>query len=368
MNISFVNTNKLKEFVLSRLTQEEIFAYYLNCSIVEIQQCLQDKNEKILNTVRYEENPSLSFMYKKKKLYAKDWGDDTYSGDCFHMAARKLQFNINDKTGFTSTLWHIINNMIYNNRNTIENTVIEEYVEVQDYEPNYAKKHINRIVIEERDFERLDLNYFYQYGFQYNDLIEGNIKCVLNAYYNGHKLYSYSKLDPCYAYFLGVEPNTKIKLYQLYYPNRPHKDRFKGNNIYPFQYPHELSTGLALVITKSRKDCLLLRSILKRLGYPMIHVISISSEGANIPSALDAYLKTTYNHIFTFYDFDKAGKRAAFKLKKEYGYIPLFLTNGKMNTTDYKAKDISDYSKYFSIDKAITLVSTTIHTYEHLII
>ena len=53
-------------------------------------------------------------------------------------------------------------------------------------------------------------------------------------------------------------------------------------------------------------------------------------------------LSKRFKNIYSLYDFDWAGVRSANKMRKVYGILPIFLTNGRFKSFNYGAKDPSD--------------------------
>ena len=71
----------------------------------------------------------------------------------------------------------------------------------------------------------------------------------------------------------------------------------------------------------------------------MLHL----SESCVIPAGIVKDLYDRFARIYILYDFDRTGVSFANRHRKLYGFIPLFFTNGKFNTFDYKSKDLSDF-------------------------
>lgn len=88
-----------KSFILSRISQEEVFEFLLQQTI--------SLRGKIVNTLRGESTPSVSFIYTMNdKLLGTDWGDSTYKGDCFtwaNMYYHKQKKSLQDTVDFYNT-------------------------------------------------------------------------------------------------------------------------------------------------------------------------------------------------------------------------------------------------------------------------
>ena len=71
-----------------------------------------------------------------------------------------------------------------------------------------------------------------------------------------------------------------------------------------------------------------------------------------------------WSRKFCLTDFDITGIRIANKLRKK-GYEPLFLTNGRFNTWNYNAKDISDFIETYGYSKTKDLIEYLIDEYDN---
>ena len=107
--------------------------------------------------------------------------------------------------------------------------------------------------------------------------------------------------------------------------------------------------GDTLVITKSLKDVM----CLDIFGIPSV---APSSESCVIPADVVKDLTDRFARIYILYDFDRTGISFANRHRKLYGFIPLFFTNGKFNTFDYKSKDFSDFIALNGVKGAAELI------------
>jgi hypothetical protein len=108
-------------------------------------------------------------------------------------------------------------------------------------------------------------------------------------------------------------------------------------------------SGDILVITKSLKDVM----CLDIWGIPSI---APSSESCIIPAEVVKNLNDRFARIYILYDFDRTGISFANKHRKLYGFMPLFFTNGKFDTFDYKSKDFSDFIALNGVRGAAELI------------
>ena len=111
-------------------------------------------------------------------------------------------------------------------------------------------------------------------------------------------------------------------------------------NTNPYGYldlPYATST---LIITKSRKDMMVMRKI-----WPDVMATQNESEGS-LPYSMLANLKKRYDRIFIWFDADKTGVENSIKFNKfGCGYI-----NTPKDLLQKNIKDPSDYAKSFGMD------------------
>ena len=367
--VLLIDNNKLRAFIFNNIDQEDIFAYYLGISREDVDYCLQSSGNKINNPLRDDRNPSLGFKYMLKgsayKLYMKDFADSRYNGDCFYIVGLQIGKDCNNKSDFIFICYDIINKVYYKSEKLVFNKI------------NTVKDVIKKLDFQTRPISNLDLKYWKQYGLEIEDLIEGYVYAVEEAYVEDKRIYKYSYKDLCYAYYLGIDNETNI--YQLYFPLRDKKaklKRFITNSKQQIQtlLDIKLNSDL-LIITKSRKDVLLLKKLEKIIlsdsrleihnlfllkGNFKISYCSLSSESNRLSKETINKLKQVSHNIVFLTDFDREGRNCAYYHKRLYNTTSLHLTNGFMNTKDYKYKDITDYYKGEGLTKTIHLAQETL--------
>jgi len=89
----------LKDRVL-KYNQEALFSIYFNISIEDINWSTLSNSNKLINPLRSEKNPSLSFKWFGDRLFSRDWGDITYNGDIFTICGNILGKNPNNGDDF----------------------------------------------------------------------------------------------------------------------------------------------------------------------------------------------------------------------------------------------------------------------------
>jgi hypothetical protein len=160
---------------------------------------------------------------------------------------------------------------------------------------------------------------------------------------NGNLIVSSNRFNPIYAYNFG---EGKLKIYQPY-------SKFKwlsNTSVSDLQGLSQLpDSGDTLVITKSLKDVM----CLDIWGIP---AVAPSSESCVIPADIVKELYDKFARIYILYDFDRTGISFANKHRKLYSFTPLFFTNGKFGTFDYKSKDFSDFIALNGVKSAAELI------------
>ena len=347
-----LENNKLKKYILENLVQEEIVAVFFGISEEDVHYCLKHKSNKIKNPLRTDKRPSLGMMWvidsatNLPKIRIHDFSDPLFRGDCFDLVSWLTPLNPNNKRDFVIIAKTIIE---YSRRNvTRQRTDTEQHIVI-------SKKTI-AINIQTRDYTEKDSILWNKWGINTNLLVQEPCYAVEYAWINSNEVnYYYTPKDPCYAYYIGIDVLTNTPLYQLYFPLRKKKSNFKTkfitNSSYSLLDIQPFSKKTILVLVKSKKDKLTILSLLIKyqkeiallLQGSTIELRAISSENPTITNKQNSILQQYYDNIFIYTDFDRAGRQTAYYYKKVFGYYPLYMTNGKFHTFDYKYKDISDY-------------------------
>ncbi len=335
--MKFENIKTIKEYILNNTTEETIFSYYLNVPISDIIDSINNKSFKIKNKHRFEKNPSITFT-NHNRLRMVDYGSREWTGDCFHIVGKVLRKNCNDSKEFMYILNDIITNVIKQNT---------QYIGI-DIPVTTKKVELTKIDILIRDFNKLDYDYFFQFGIKKESLI--NTFAIENYWINDIlNVYEYKKNNPCYCYYLGKIDNTI--LWKLYFPYKT-ENRFITNNKLCIENINEIKGNKILLLTKSQKDKILLRQIFKDLNIRIIDVFSTNSEAIHISESIINYLKSKYNIIVSMFDNDKAGINGTEYLINTYKIYPFFLIGCKA----ILSKDISDSVKDYGYKKILDLI------------
>lgn len=260
---------------------------------------IPDLDQVYLSPFREDKNPSCYFE-QKDKLYFVDWGEKTRS--C--ITAIKDYFKLDT---LTEVCTFIVSNLNKTSKSPYSNVLKKEY---------------NTVIIPvKKEWTKEDIQYWKQFGISTQELEEDNVLSIKGYFIND---------IPYITDDLSYSIKISDKVYKIYRPYQSKKYKWRTNaspnDIVYYSYPKDY-----LIVTKSYKDC----RVLRNLGYCAIW---LQNEGA-IPSDLD-YIKS-FNKIYIFFDNDTAGINAAYKLNN------LLENKGKLIVSSIKhIKDVAEMWAY----------------------
>jgi hypothetical protein len=345
-----------KNYILQRISQEDIFSKFLDISLSDIDHCIRNSGYliKAPYTIRTtDDTPSCGFRYAGHKLRFKDFAG-YFWGDCFDAVAFVHNIDVNDSRGFMEVLDLVAKSFrIHKYEGT---DVVVPTNRHLDKTP-ISKKPPIEIKIKKRPFNRLDATYWSKIFFTKGDLIEAEIYACQYIWLNGFLAYDYDKInsqDVAYAYYFGVDKASGLDIIKIYFPYRSKKQGRFIMNIPVIEGLRKQKIAEILVLTKSYKDVVALRKLCK--GRFDVDALGLPSEN-HIISKDDYYnFWLQYNQIVTLMDFDFTGRSIAWKHRTIYNIPSLFLTNGKLNTTNYGSKDFTDYLAHNGQEQTIKLI------------
>jgi DNA primase len=189
-----------------------------------------------------------------------------------------------------------------------------------------------------RNFLKYDLNYWNSYNITENILNFFNVRAVQQLYYKNQLTWINSKYCPIYEYDINYMDNVRY-----YRPFAPKNSKWLGNmKQYAIFGYKQLEKSDFIIITKSLKDVMFLYSL-------NIKAVSPSSETTIFNEREIQDIKKFSDNLIVLMDYDKTGIEAAEKYKQTYGFKNFF-------TLDEKAKDISDYFKFYGLTKTKNLI------------
>jgi hypothetical protein len=319
-----------EEEILDRINCLDIFSYYIGDDF--------KMGRAIKSPLRKDRSPSFTvFKHSSGKYFYKDFSTGD-SGDCFTFLTRMYS-----ATRFTT--YRMVDNdfQLGISLTTFAKPTKQEYgVHNKKFED--IEDSCTTIKIKSRSWNnKEDKQFWSKYGICCSILNKYNVKPAKYVWVNDNLIVESNKYNPIYAYDFGGQ---KMKIYQPY-------SKFKwlsNTNVSDLQGLSQLpKSGDTLVITKSLKDVM----CLDIFGIPSV---APSSESCIIPADIVKSLYDRFARIYILYDFDRTGISFANKHRKLYGFIPLFFTNGKFHTFDYKSKDFSDFIALNGVRGAAELI------------
>lgn len=350
-----------KSYILSQITQEQIFELYFNH---KVETGLMLRCPSVIRT--NDDNPSFSYYYSVNgKLRGQDFAG-YFHGDCFDAVAKALHLNSKDSKSFNLILDRIARDFRlhkYSDKEFINSGMT--------FDPREAVKHKSKALIQfkPREWNKIDEDFWWAGNINRKILAKGRVFPCEFIYLNNQLVYTLVPKDPAYAYFFS---QNEIK---IYFPFRKNY-RFLSNSSY-LQGKDILEPSEIGIITKSYKDVLSLRSF-------GISAIAPSSETVPISKEDWDQVKHSCNHWFSLYDFDRTGILMSRKIRNLYGVQPLFFSQYKIlqNKLESKAgeymglklaenfrsfatvKDFYDYVKGFGKLNAESLIESIRNKYE----
>jgi len=307
-----------KEFILERVTQEDIFEHYLG---VEIQ-----TRRQFCNPLRHDENPTCNFSYHGQKLRFRDWSWSRPL-DCFDIVMKMYDLSFND------ALKRIAAD--FNLAGTTENShAVQRFKQIQRAKGT-AKT--TRIRVRLSSFTDRDKRYLTKHGVHGEQCKKFNVKPIDRIWVRGNLVWGYHEKDPAIGYYFGQDEEGH-ELWKIYYYNRDSGVRFICNTNRVQGWDQLPESGPVLVITKSLKDVM-------ALDYFNIPAIAPQGESQLLSDEKIQEIHERFDTVRSLFDFDLAGIGAARRLRDKHGIPPLFLTDGRFNTENFGAKDFSDFVK-----------------------
>lgn len=299
-----------KDYILETIPMELIMEQYLGLPV--------NTKKMYKSPLRADQKPTCHYFYNRQgKLIFHDFSGH-FSGDCFAL----VQFMYN--CTFIEAIDIIASDFGLKN----ESFNKEAYTK-QTFDRTPSTSSV--IAIKRRAYTQEDANYWRSFGVGKNQINSYKVFACENVWVNGKIIYTTKKSDPAYAYYFGDEQ------FKVYFPKRD-KYRFVSNCDKWQGWEQLPENGFICVITKSLKDVM----VLNRMG---VAAVAPHSESKTPEQERIQELRGRFTKVYSLYDFDLTGIRTANAMRKDYAITPLFLTNGRFGSIDYKAKDISDWVK-----------------------
>lgn len=312
-----------KEDILNQVNEEDVFCYYMGLASIP--------SNLVLSPIREDKHPTCSFFRSKKGiLYLKDFATNDCI-NCFNLVQKLYNCSFHKALEIIASDLGIKGSIKAERSLKLSKTSI------------FKNKSPSTIQIEAQDFTDYDIKWWSQYNISPTLLKKYNVYSCKYVFLNESVFAKSSNKCPIYAYYFGKKDNKEI--FKIYMPKRKIGkwiSNVSSNIIQGIrQIPHK---GELLVITKSLKDCICLRT----LGIP---AIAPHSECLFLTNEQLDKLKIRFKTIVVLYDRDKTGMKRMADIRKEHPEL-LYALMPK----ETESKDFTDYVSKVGIDKAKELV------------
>lgn len=329
--IDFNKVDITKDFILSQVTESDIFEYYTKEPV---------KLNKLIRSPLHKDNtPSFNIIQSSytRGLLFKDFGDGSH-GNCFELVKRLYNCDYNKALEIVSNDLKLSTSGIKVIEERKSNP-IEDIIQFQ-----------KKIITIPRAFKKLDYDYWNSFYIPLEYLVHDNTHACNYVYLHRTpdeiKLWGEHKDDnPIYCYNIS----GKQKIYRPLNPTKAGKWLTTCTSLDLQGLEFIDKRGEILFITSSMKE----RWVLKVLGQK--NSIAPGGEGIPIPESIMNYLFACYDEIILFYDNDEAGKKCTLKFQEKYPEIrSIFIPD------EYVEKEISDTIRRYGINETQILLDSLI--------
>lgn len=311
-------TNVTKDFILQHVSEEEIFEFF----------GLPVVTYKFSNPYRVDRHPTCQFYRAvgNTKLRMHDW-TEWFHGDCFDWVMFYRNENYSQALHSIANAFKLLD-------------VDEESIERVPVPTVHIEAKLCELKVKRRGWLDIDRRFWGRWDFTRDTLNTFHVRPIQNAWLNDNQIYHYwGNNNIAYVYWFGGLD------YKLYFPHESKGRRFLHSNPNILQgYDMLPATGNVLVITKSLKDVMLLY----QFGIP---AIAPMSEAQIILPEMYLLLKTRFDNIYSFYDYDYIGIKSMQKMKRMYGIQPLYLKPPQ-------PKDFTDFYEAYGENETQLLIQT----------
>ena len=312
-----------KNYLLSKCSEETYMQFYLG---------IQVKKGLFKSPLRKDHRPTCSFYRNKSgELIFKDFSGDFY-GNFINVVMYKYHVNYYQALKIIAGDFGYIKTNIPKNKGTI-NTKAKKFED----------KGTTDIRVEIKPYTKKELDWWNSFGITKEILNKYKVFSCKTIFLNGNPFILSSKDSFIFGYYGGKKDN--LEYWRIYFPKKT-TYRFLTN--WPSKkvqgYEQLPKKGNLLVITKSMKDCMCLKSF-------GINAIAPNSENLFISDNMLKDLKTRFKYIVVFYDCDIPGIKNMRKIKKEHSDLLYFWIPRR-----YNAKDISDFRKAYGQEETYNFI------------
>jgi hypothetical protein len=317
-----------KDFILSRLSDEQIFGYYFGSF---------SPGKTYCSVLRPDRNPSTSFFYNNsgKLTYFDHARQEAF--DCFDFVQELY------KIGFGDALKKIANDFgIVKDAFMGASMTYREKQDTSRIDKNVKREKIFQFTI--LPWEQRHLDIWTPFSFTKEELeADRFLYPIEELFINKKRIYNPGEL-PWFIYVIPDIASQGKYYFKAYMPSGGDMKWLTNNpNTNPYGYldlPYKSST---LIITKSRKDMMVLRKI-----WPDVMAVQNESEGALLGSLLTD-LKKRYDKIYIWFDADNTGVENCTKFNK-YGCGYINTPKHLWLDEKFQIKDPAEFARQFTIE------------------
>ena len=324
----FATELNIKDFILSKVTEWEIYSYYLGYAFLP---------NKVFNSpFRRDRKPSFGIYHAQDgTLMYKDLGNPNYAGDCFNFVA---QLN---SIPYKEAILKVYKELITNKIRTLN---IKLPIIYKGGTETKLRKQIEFVPKKNLSFQ--EKKYWKELDVTEEDMSFFKLKAAESVYVNNKLKWESTNLNPIFIY----KTFNKIKAYRPFEANSSKKwlSNCSRYDIQGWEQLPKLNNIDTLVITKSMKDIITLR----KLGYL---AIAPPSESVLIPPEAMKILKEDFGFkkFIVIYDRDDGGMKGARKMfikyRGEYNITFTFLPkNGP--------KDVSELRRNYGKKRTLSIL------------
>jgi hypothetical protein len=330
-------SNITKEFIFSKITQQQVFEKYLQISIADL---LDGK--LFCNPLRDDDNPTCSFaVYINNVSYPRegvminfrDWADSK-GYDCIGLVQK-----IANNCTYFDALCLIAHH--FNLLSAEENKDFKYVLPIETIKKLAKTSSEIELLVKKRNFTIQDIKYWKQYYLDLEDL-EDDVFSIKTYWLNGNKFYPPKDLGFVYIF------NKDKKVYCPLADKKKSELRFIHNNATVLQGETKLKYNKStIILTSSYKDVKLLKKIEKLYNLDYESVASMS-ETTPVSDEKIEFFKSKYENVVLYYNNDKAGIEAMNSQSNNLG-VPFYCNPSNM------PKDITDVAKICGFQEAVEI-------------
>lgn len=312
-----------REFILSKLSEEQIFYYYFgNFQLGKVYP----------SKLRKDGNPSTGFYINKTGHIIYNDLSTAKKHNCFTFVAELLNLTHREALHKIAQDFGLIGGV----SNSIAQKIINEGIE---FDRELKKDTLIQFI--PRPWNKTDLAYWNGYELDIEDLKREEVYPVYKLFLNKNEIRNLDEL--CFAYVVKErvkgqkEPKVYIKIYS------PYSQTMKWLSNVPITVPfgfYDLKYGSDSVeVTKAKKDCMVLRKL-----FPSV----IGTQNESTSALTDGMVKHLCHNFpkrTIIWDSDQTGVENCKKFNmRGFGYF-----NTPKQLLERDIKDVSDYVKAFGL-------------------